>query len=97
MHKDVRNGQVTHELQHSTVDCTACVPSIRESLLTYLMVHMPQVRMQAEGKLPAGMPRKYPSAFAAYAIIARCGLRQRWRLTAVPEVPRRPPPLTSLL
>lgn len=30
-----------------------------------------QVRMQAEGKLPAGAPRKYPSAIAAYGIIAR--------------------------
>lgn len=31
----------------------------------------PQVRMQAEGKLPAGTPRQYPSAFKAYSIIAR--------------------------
>ncbi len=30
-----------------------------------------QVRMQAEGKLPAGTPRQYPSAFKAYSIIAR--------------------------
>jgi solute carrier family 25 uncoupling protein 8/9 len=30
-----------------------------------------KVRMQSEGKLPAGVPRKYPSAFAAYGIIAR--------------------------
>ena len=30
-----------------------------------------KVRMQAEGKLPAGVPRKYPSAFAAYGIIAK--------------------------
>ncbi|GIL56240.1 hypothetical protein Vafri_11674 [Volvox africanus] len=29
------------------------------------------VRMQAEGKLPAGTPKKYSSAFAAYGIIAR--------------------------
>ncbi len=28
--------------------------------------------MQSEGKLPPGAPRKYPSAFAAYGIIARC-------------------------
>lgn len=27
--------------------------------------------MQAEGKLPAGMPRQYPSAFKAYSIIAK--------------------------
>jgi solute carrier family 25 (mitochondrial uncoupling protein), member 8/9 len=27
--------------------------------------------MQAEGKLPVGTPKKYPSAFAAYGIIAR--------------------------
>ncbi|GFR50940.1 hypothetical protein Agub_g13260 [Astrephomene gubernaculifera] len=30
-----------------------------------------KVRMQAEGKLPEGVPRKYPSAFGAYGIIAR--------------------------
>ncbi|EFJ53324.1 hypothetical protein VOLCADRAFT_79001 [Volvox carteri f. nagariensis] len=30
-----------------------------------------KVRMQAEGKLAAGTPKKYPSAFAAYGIIAR--------------------------
>jgi hypothetical protein len=30
--------------------------------------------MQAEGKLPEGVPRKYPSAVAAYGIIARCGV-----------------------
>lgn len=30
-----------------------------------------KVRMQAEGKLAPGMPKKYPSAFAAYGIIAK--------------------------
>lgn len=30
-----------------------------------------KVRMQSEGKLPAGAPKKYPNAFAAYGIIAR--------------------------
>ncbi|KAG2447691.1 hypothetical protein HYH02_007151 [Chlamydomonas schloesseri] len=30
-----------------------------------------KVRMQSEGKLAAGVPKKYPSAFAAYGIIAR--------------------------
>lgn len=30
-----------------------------------------QVRMQAEGKLAAGTLKKYPSALAAYGIIAR--------------------------
>ncbi|KAG2492315.1 hypothetical protein HYH03_009267 [Edaphochlamys debaryana] len=30
-----------------------------------------KVRMQAEGKLAAGVAKKYPSAFAAYGIIAR--------------------------
>ena len=30
-----------------------------------------QVRMQAEGKLPEGTPKKYPNAFKAYSIIAR--------------------------
>ncbi|GLC46638.1 Matrilysin [Pleodorina starrii] len=30
-----------------------------------------KVRMQAEGKLPAGTPKKYSSAIAAYGIIAR--------------------------
>mmetsp|Transcript_71482 Transcript_71482/g.225760 ORF Transcript_71482/g.225760 Transcript_71482/m.225760 type:complete len:302 (+) Transcript_71482:93-998(+) len=30
-----------------------------------------KVRMQSEGKLPAGTPKKYPSAFSAYGIIAR--------------------------
>jgi hypothetical protein len=40
---------------------------------------MRQVRMQSEGKLPPGAPRKYPSAFAAYGIIAR------WAGCAAPE------------
>ena len=30
-----------------------------------------QVRMQSEGKLPEGTPKKYPNAFRAYGIIAR--------------------------
>lgn len=30
-----------------------------------------QVRMQSEGKLPEGTPKKYPNAFKAYGIIAR--------------------------
>ena len=30
-----------------------------------------KVRMQAEGKLPAGAPKRYPSALAAYGIIAK--------------------------
>jgi len=30
-----------------------------------------KVRMQAEGKLPEGTPKRYPSAFKAYGIIAR--------------------------
>lgn len=39
-----------------------------------------KVRMQAEGKLPAGTPRKYPSAVAAYGIIAREeGLLGLWK------------------
>jgi solute carrier family 25 uncoupling protein 8/9 len=31
-----------------------------------------KVRMQSEGKLPPGAPRKYPSALAAYGIVLRC-------------------------
>ena len=27
--------------------------------------------MQSEGKLPEGVPKKYPNAFKAYGIIAR--------------------------
>ena len=39
-----------------------------------------KVRMQAEGKLPAGVPRKYPSAFSAYSIIAKEeGLAGLWK------------------
>eukprot|EP00892_Ulva_mutabilis_P002082 jgi/Ulvmu1/11875/UM081_0033.1 len=30
-----------------------------------------KVRMQAEGKLPAGVPKRYPSALSAYSIIAK--------------------------
>ena len=30
-----------------------------------------KVRMQAEGRLPPGVPKKYPSAFSAYSIIVR--------------------------
>ena len=33
-----------------------------------------QVRMQSEGKLPAGVPRRYPSAMGAYSIIVKCAL-----------------------
>lgn len=29
--------------------------------------------MQAEGKLPEGVPKKYPSAMSAYRIIAKYG------------------------
>lgn len=32
-----------------------------------------QVRMQSAGKVAAGQPKKYPNAFKAYGIIARCG------------------------
>lgn len=35
-----------------------------------------QVRMQAEGKLPAGTPKRYPSAMAAYGIIIKWVLRR---------------------
>jgi hypothetical protein len=31
-----------------------------------------KVRMQTEGKLPAGTPKKYPSALGAYTTIAKC-------------------------
>ncbi|CAD7703682.1 unnamed protein product [Ostreobium quekettii] len=38
-----------------------------------------KVRMQAEGKLPEGVPKKYPSAFKAYGIIARTeGVAALW-------------------
>lgn len=38
-----------------------------------------KVRMQAEGKLPPGVPKKYPSAVAAYGIIARTeGIAALW-------------------
>ena len=30
-----------------------------------------QVRMQSEGKLPPGTAKRYPTALAAYGIIAR--------------------------
>ena len=40
---------------------------------------LPQVRMQAAGRLPDGHPRKYPSALAAYATIARTeGVAALW-------------------
>ena len=31
-----------------------------------------KVRMQSEGKLAAGVPRRYPSAVGAYSIIVKC-------------------------
>lgn len=38
-----------------------------------------KVRMQSEGKLPPGAPRKYPSAMAAYGQIARAeGIKTLW-------------------
>ena len=38
-----------------------------------------KVRMQAEGKLPAGTPKRYPSAFGAYSTIVRTeGLSALW-------------------
>jgi len=36
-----------------------------------------KVRMQSEGKLAPGVPRRYPSAMGAYRIIARCVDRER--------------------
>lgn len=48
-----------------------------------------KVRMQAEGKLPAGVPKRYPSAVAAYRIIAKCASDPSARLS-------KPLPLTSL-
>jgi hypothetical protein len=38
-----------------------------QAVLTWLV----QVRMQSEGKLKEGVPKKYPNAFKAYGIIAR--------------------------
>jgi hypothetical protein len=40
-----------------------------------------KVRMQAEGKLPAGTPKKYPSAMSAYSIIAKCAPPMRTMMT----------------
>lgn len=38
-----------------------------------------KVRMQAEGRLAEGVPKKYPSAFGAYKIIVRQeGVRALW-------------------
>lgn len=38
-----------------------------------------KVRMQAEGKLPPGTPRRYPSALGAYAAIVRTeGFASLW-------------------
>ena len=38
-----------------------------------------KVRMQAEGKLPAGAPRRYPSALGAYSAIVRTeGVAALW-------------------
>ncbi|GAB4817944.1 hypothetical protein N2152v2_004990 [Parachlorella kessleri] len=38
-----------------------------------------KVRMQAQGKLPAGVPKPYPSAMAAYGIIVRQeGVKALW-------------------
>ncbi len=42
------------------------------ALAVVVVVHRKQVRMQSEGKLPPGVPKKYPSATAAYGIIVRC-------------------------
>ena len=47
-----------------------------------------QVRMQSEGKLPPNVPKKYPSALAAYGIIARKeGFFKLWT-GVVPNVAR---------
>jgi solute carrier family 25 uncoupling protein 8/9 len=38
-----------------------------------------KVRMQAEGKLPPGVPRRYPSALGAYSVIVRMeGVKALW-------------------
>lgn len=70
------------KVQHGQSGCTAsilspsCTVTVLEVLLTAVcncgnLLCTAQVRMQAEGKLPEGVPRKYPSAVAAYGIIAR--------------------------
>ena len=46
-----------------------------ETPLAPAAAHHRQVRMQAEAKLPPGVPRRYPSALQAYLIIARQGSR----------------------
>jgi hypothetical protein len=42
-----------------------------------------QVRMQAEGKLPEGTPKRYPSAVKAYGIIVRC--LPTWHCSKCPD------------
>ena len=50
-----------------------------------LIAAMPavQVRMQAEGKLPEGTPKRYPSAVKAYGIIVRC--LPTWQCSKCPD------------
>ena len=52
---------------------TAIFSFIRSFIFTLIILGslLLQVRMQSEGKLAAGVAKKYPSAFAAYSIIAR--------------------------
>lgn len=52
---------VLHDLRNRTDGC----------MLTSDCAAATQVRMQSEGKLPEGTPKKYPNAFKAYSIIAR--------------------------
>lgn len=43
--------------------------------------------MQSEGKLAAGVPRRYPSATGAYSIIVKCGLLNPKTLTMYYQPP----------
>jgi len=55
----VRQHTSTHIHTHNTYE-----------LLCYTLLYL-QVRMQSEGKLPPGTPKRYPTAFKAYPTIVR--------------------------
>lgn len=73
LHIKIVSGLATGALAISVASPTDLVKVRRFDLQTDRLYSttLHQVRMQAEGKLPAGTPRQYPSAFKAYGIIAK--------------------------
>ena len=67
---------------HDMISCMVCDIYIRAGGVAIAIASptdLVKVRLQAEGKLPPGTQRRYPSALGAYSVIARTeGVRALW-------------------